>query len=284
MTTSRSNAISSSAIIRGSLIDETYAVFREWDFGKSRTENLRRVRDENTIAAASRHWASKITKAISRRFDPAGRDRPLTHLATAGCDRELWKPILLHMTRDEFLLRDFLVHWLYPHYTRGTYRLHTDDVVEYLSTLGKKKGIEWSGRWTESTTTRVASGLLRLATDFDLLAIWHTGLHLRRIGYREPARLVPRFRVPARLRDHECRRRRYRTLGSTARGIAERNSAKTGAHHLFFRRSNGHCLVLIKRPCAYSDPFGFRAYFGIGISFVEGLDVFDRLGVEVVLG
>ena len=88
----------------------------------------------------------------------------------AGCDRELWKPLLLfHMTRDEFLFRDFLVHWLYPQFTQGAYRIHTDDVAKYLTSLSKRKGIEWSGKWTDSTTSRVASGLLRMAADFGLL-------------------------------------------------------------------------------------------------------------------
>jgi hypothetical protein len=73
------------------------------------------------------------------------------------------------MTRDEFLVRDFLVHWLYPRFIQGTFRLHTDDVTEYLTSLHKKKGIEWSGKWTDSTTSRVASGLLRMASDFGLL-------------------------------------------------------------------------------------------------------------------
>jgi hypothetical protein len=73
------------------------------------------------------------------------------------------------MTRDEFLLRDFLVHWLYEQFIQGTFRLRTADVVAYLQTLSKKKGIDWSGQWSEKTTARVASGLLKLATDFGLL-------------------------------------------------------------------------------------------------------------------
>ena len=105
----RSSVVSSFTIIKGSLIDETYAVFRDWDFGKSRTENLQRVRENNTIGTTSAHWARDVAKVINRRFDPAGRDRPLVDLPLAGCDRDVWKPILLfHMTRDEFLVRDFL--------------------------------------------------------------------------------------------------------------------------------------------------------------------------------
>jgi hypothetical protein len=167
---SRSSVVSSFTIIKGSLIDETYAVFREWDFDRSRTDNLRRVREDNTIGATSTHWARDVAKVLNRRFDPAGRDRPLVELAIAGCDRDVWKPLLLfHMTRDEFLVRDFLVNWLYPQFSQGAYRLHTDDVSEYLTSLSKKKDIEWSGKWTDSTSSRVASGLLRMASDFGLL-------------------------------------------------------------------------------------------------------------------
>ena len=170
MAKSRSGVVSSFTIIKGALIDETYAVYRDWDFGNSRTENLRRVREDNTIGATSSHWARDVAWVISRRSDPVGRDRPLIELAMAGCDRELWKPLLLfHMTRDEFLFRDFLVHWLYPQFTQGAYRIHTDDVAKYLTSLSKRKGIEWSGKWTDSTTSRVASGLLRMAADFGLL-------------------------------------------------------------------------------------------------------------------
>ncbi|MFY9974795.1 MAG: BrxA family protein [Chromatiaceae bacterium] len=166
----RSNVVSSFTIVKGSLIDETYAVFRDWDCDLSKLENLRHAREENTIGATSANWALNVAKVINRRFDPAGRDRPLVELAKAGCDREVWKPLLLyHMTRDEFLVRDFLVNWLYPQFTAGAYRLHADDVVPYLKGLGKKKGIEWSGSWSDSTLERVASGLLRIAADFGLL-------------------------------------------------------------------------------------------------------------------
>jgi len=166
----RSSVVSSFTIIKGSLIEETYAVFRGWDYAFSKLENLKRVREENTIGASSAHWARDVAKVLNRRFDPAGRDRPLVELAKAGCDREIWKPLLLyHMTRDEFLVRDFLVHWLYPQFTAGAYRLRAEDVSPYLQGLAKKKGIEWSGTWSDSTLDRVGSGLLRIAVDFGLL-------------------------------------------------------------------------------------------------------------------
>lgn len=170
MSSSRANVISSFTIIKGSLINETYAVFHGWDFNLSKAENLRRVREENSIGGTSSNWARDVAKVINRRFDPVGRDRPLVELSKAGMDQDSWKPLLLfHMTRDEFLLRDFLVNWLYDQFVQGAFRLSTVDVVAYLQALSKKKGIEWSGRWSEKTTARVASGLLKIATDFDLL-------------------------------------------------------------------------------------------------------------------
>lgn len=162
--------VASCHAIKGSLIEETYAVFHAWDYGLSKTENLKRAREENTIGAKSAAWAQNVSWAVSRRFDPSGRDRSLVDLAKAGCDREVWKPLLLyHMTRDEFLVRDFLVHWLFPQFAAGAYRLAVDDVLPYLQGLGKRKDIDRSGAWTETTTKRVASGLLRIGVDFGLL-------------------------------------------------------------------------------------------------------------------
>ncbi len=169
MRASRSRVVSSFTIVKGALIEETYAVFQHWDFARSCTDNLRRMQETNLIGATSAQWAREVAKALHRRFDPERRDRPLVELAK-GCARAVWTPLLLwHMTRDEFLVRDFLLHWLYPQYVQGSYRLHTADVVPYLHSLSQHKGIIWSGKWTAATTARVASGLLRLAADVGLL-------------------------------------------------------------------------------------------------------------------
>lgn len=170
MAASRSKVVSSFTIIKGSLIDETYAAFADWDFSSTKLENLQRLERDNPVGAQSHNWARDVRKVINRRFDPEGRDRPLVELAQGRCDPFVWRPLLLwHMTRDEFLVRDFLITWLYPQYEAGTYRLGTDDVVKYLASLNTKKGITWSGDWTQATTDRVASGLLRIAADFGLL-------------------------------------------------------------------------------------------------------------------
>ncbi|WP_211268833.1 BrxA family protein [Actinoplanes subtropicus] len=151
------------------MIDETYAVLAGWDFEMSKKANLDRLRAENFIGAKSVTWLRDVAKVINRRFDPAGRDRPLVHLAKSGCDLAEWKPILLwHMTRDEFLVRDFLQNWLYPAYEDGAFRIRPDDVLSYLAEIDKR-GAQMEHAWTEATTKRVASGLLRIAADFGLV-------------------------------------------------------------------------------------------------------------------
>lgn len=110
MTPARANVVSSFTIIKGAMISETYDTMARWDLGLSKKENLDRLRRENFIGAPSVTWLRDVAKVLNRRFEPGGQDRALVILAQGGCPIDEWKPILLwHLTRDEFLLRDFLV-------------------------------------------------------------------------------------------------------------------------------------------------------------------------------
>lgn len=165
----RENVASSFTVIKGSMIDETYAVFAAWDFDRTKRENLDRLRDENFIGASSSTWLRDVAKVLNRRFDPAGRDRPLVVLAKHGLSVEEWKPLLLwHMTRDEFLVRDFLETWLFAEYDAGAFRVHAEDVEKYLGEISERGGTT-EHAWSEQTTKRVAAGLLKIAVDFGLL-------------------------------------------------------------------------------------------------------------------
>lgn len=168
-TRSRANVVSSFTIIKGAMIDETYAVFAAWNFERSKKENLDHLRVENFIGAKSAAWLRDVAKVLNRRFDPNGRDRPLVMLAKYGLPIAEWKPLLLwHMTRDEFLVRDFIVTWLFDTYEAGVFRVYTEDVEKYLSDVNKRGGIT-EHAWSEQTTKRVAAGLLKIAVDFGLL-------------------------------------------------------------------------------------------------------------------
>jgi hypothetical protein len=168
-TSSRANVVSSFTLIKGTMIPETYAVFAAWDLQASKRENLDRLRHENFIGIRSAAWLRDVAKVLNRRFEPDGRDRALVVLATAGCPLEEWKPVLLwHITRDEFLLRDFLVNWLYPQFETGAFRLRPEEVHGFLMGV-RLRGGETEHPWSDSTRNRVAAGLLKAAADFGLL-------------------------------------------------------------------------------------------------------------------
>ena len=165
----RSNEVSSFTIIKGSLIDETLAAFAQWDMDAPVGENLARMKEENWIGAASANWLRDVVFVLSRRFQPADRDRPLVELARAGCGPAIWRPLLLwHMTRDEFLVRDFLGNWLFEQYADGAYEIQVCQVAPYLKSLPAEARTGKSS-WSEQTVSRVASGLLRMAVDFGLM-------------------------------------------------------------------------------------------------------------------
>jgi hypothetical protein len=166
---SRANVVSSFTLVKGTMIPETYAVLRGWDATASKRENLDRLRSENYIGSRSATWLRDVAKVMNRRLDPSGADRALTVLAQAGLPSAEWNPILLwHITRDEFLLRDFLVNWLYAQFESGAYRLRPDEVEAFLDTVADRGGIT-EHDWSSATRHRVAAGLLKAAVDFGLL-------------------------------------------------------------------------------------------------------------------
>ena len=171
MIPARQHVVSSFTLIKGSLLGETYAVFAGWDLGASKDENLDRLRATNWIGATSANWLRDVAKVLHRRFDTEGRDRPLVVLAQRGCPLSVWTPLLLwHATRDEFLLRDFLEDWLFERYEGGAFRLRTEDLLPYLQALfGREEAVTGEESWSESTTKRVASALLKFAADVGLL-------------------------------------------------------------------------------------------------------------------
>jgi hypothetical protein len=166
---SRTHIVSSFTIIKGAMIPETYDVFAGWDLASSKRANLDRLRNDNFIGASSSTWLRDVAKVLNRRFEPESRDRALVVLAKAGCDVEEWKPLLLwHMTRDEFLVRDFLENWLFLAYDSGTFRVRPEELHSYLKGIAKR-GATTEHPWTEHTIKRVAAGLLKIAVDFGLL-------------------------------------------------------------------------------------------------------------------
>ena len=164
----RANVASSLTLIKGAMTDETY-VFAAWEFARSKRENLGRLRDQNFIGASSATWLRDVAKALNRRFDPISRDRALVELAQSRCDLQERQPLLRwHMTRDKFLLRDFLRNWLSPASDSGRYRVRPEPLQRYLLGIVKRGAIT-EHAWTETTRTRAAASPLQIAVIFGLL-------------------------------------------------------------------------------------------------------------------
>lgn len=163
----RTAVVSSFTVIKGAQVEATYALFRDWDLTASRKANLDRFKATGGTTA---NWRRDVAKTVNRRFDTEGRDRILVELAQAGLALDLWRPILLwHLTRDEFLVRDFLVNWLARQHEAGAWRLWTADVMPYLEGLHARTDLQIKDTWSPSTTNRAASGLLGFAVDFGLM-------------------------------------------------------------------------------------------------------------------
>ncbi len=150
------------------MIEETYAAMRCWNFDIGKQENLSRIQSLNSIGARSSSWLEKVCKVFNRRFDPNNRDRALAELAQGGLAYDVWKPLMLwHMTRDEFLVRDFLANWLFPQFRAGALRIRAEEIYPYLQGLYERGVV--TKPWSHSTLTRLASGLLKIAMEFGLM-------------------------------------------------------------------------------------------------------------------
>ncbi len=160
--------ISTFSVTKGGRIADTYACFAQWDLSASLDENLARFQRENPILASTGAWLKEMRRIIRVRFGDIERHVPLIRLAQLGMTQEQWAPILLwHLCFRELLISDFLETWLYQRKQEGMLRVRAEDVREYIENL-KPRGLVHAA-WTETTISRMASGLPSYAADFGLL-------------------------------------------------------------------------------------------------------------------
>ena len=156
-------------MLKGALIEESYSFLSEWDPNRSREDNIAAWKERNPVGLQSHTWIRDVAFVMSRRFEPNGRDFPLRLLARGGCEFSEWKPLLLwHITRDEFVLRDFLVNWLFTAFDSGVFRIRAEDLYPHLLSL-RMRGAVLGKDWSDTTVDRVAHALLVIAKDFGML-------------------------------------------------------------------------------------------------------------------
>ena len=158
----------SDGLIRGPLISDTLQAFQSWDLEASKRANLDLLRQSNSIGAPTQAWLKKVCGAISSRFDPAGRDRPLVLATRTTTGQRHWKPLLLwHLANSDRLLGDGL-SWSAQIYSAGGDLLQTSQALAWLEGTGSQDHPEVAA-WSEATRKRVAGGLLKAGVDLGLL-------------------------------------------------------------------------------------------------------------------
>ncbi len=153
----------------GALLPETRLLLSQWERHISIEDNLRRAQVENTLGKASRNRVSRILDAFRRRYT---QDPDLLHalvlLAKADALQVTLDRILCFCAlQDDPLLTDTALCLLVPAYRAGRSDITVAEVADWLGqqcSAGRT-----AGRWSPSTITRLASGLLSTLRDFGLL-------------------------------------------------------------------------------------------------------------------
>lgn len=151
---------------KGTLVEETYVAFKDWDLRDPVADNLRRIRKTNAIGAANEAWLNEVMRTISNRFR-AGTDHvPLVRLAQADFPLDKWRSCLLwHIGQTDVLFYRFVTEWLFEEFLRGTYSIRSDSLAPFASTITTKRG----AHLTEYGRRRASRDLLLMASDLGLL-------------------------------------------------------------------------------------------------------------------
>jgi hypothetical protein len=153
----------------GALLADTKTLLALWDEMASVAENLDRFRRENVFGKTSRSRIEDILAIFRQRYlDETEVARALVVLAKARLTpNSLDRILFFHAARADSLLHDVVTEWLVPLQARG---ISDIDVVEVMRMLAKwsEEG-KTTGTWSESTSNRIAQGLLSTLRDFGVL-------------------------------------------------------------------------------------------------------------------
>ena len=138
----RSRVVSSFTVVKGTLIEETYAVFEPWDLAASKRENLDRCARRTASAPPARPGCGTSPRYSTAASTQAAATARWSCLHRLDCRLDVWRPMLLwHMTRDEFLIRDFLANLAVSARTRrARFASGPRTWIEYLMRLASGEG------------------------------------------------------------------------------------------------------------------------------------------------
>jgi hypothetical protein len=157
--------ISQRLLRKGALAQETYRVFRQWDFSHPIDANLLASLEGAHGTAA---WSNEVRLTLRRRFRNVDAAGSLIALAKQGLPFAEWRScLLLWICLHEPLFGDFVSEWLYEKCNESVTALRTEDVLPYIDVYWNQRK---SSELSEYGAIRTSRDLLRMARDLSLLA------------------------------------------------------------------------------------------------------------------
>lgn len=158
--------VSQRLLRKGSLLDETYSLFRGWHDDESFDENFARVFIGHFRTES---WGREIKTTLRRRFRDLPPTNALVTLARAGMSVSDWRYVLLlWIASHEPLYQVFAVEWLYPEYESGRYHVRSKDILNYVRQTWAALNQD-ADTLTDYGVTRTARDLIRMARDLGVL-------------------------------------------------------------------------------------------------------------------
>lgn len=158
--------VSQRLLRKGALVEETYLLFRNWDFKRTLEENFERNFDGHFRTVA---WGTEVKATLRRRFRNSESVLPLVVAAKNGLPLEEWRHcLLLWIGLHERLYREFALDWLYPEFEKGRYQVKPNEVQEFVRMTWRhinKDGAPLS----EYGVIRTARDLIRMSSDLGVL-------------------------------------------------------------------------------------------------------------------
>jgi Putative inner membrane protein (DUF1819) len=160
---------SSKIIHAGALVSDTRQFFATWNCDQTVPANLTRIIDGNLLAKSSRTRLKEISSAFRERYlgDP-DTIAALTLLVHANVSASVLHPILFFFASEaDPLLGDCVTDLISSRFAAGEREITISSVTRWLmDAVTAKRTV---GKWSESTATRIARGLLSTLRDFDII-------------------------------------------------------------------------------------------------------------------
>lgn len=169
MTISADPIYSSGLSSKGSLIEETLAVFRQMDQGHTLPEVKAMVVERDILGKMTQTTREVVWKRIHARYlGDETKARTLAQMVVHASDRQTEKLVLFYeFCRSTPLLRDVTTECVYPRYADGYTGIDKAIIQQYFDDISAAH--PELTEWSPQTRDKVISNILTILRDFGLL-------------------------------------------------------------------------------------------------------------------